>query len=162
MDPVELIRLNTEIENEITPAGDLVPLPGKEGVLLSVSRHRDGFAVYFRRDVPSALRERVRAAGLQSAFEEPEAIRCILDSHAPCVRMQAGVGAYFARVPAPDEFPDAAVREERFVVLVKGRPVSWAWTQDSSARAQSWPSRRCRSTAGAALGGRSWRLGPPT
>ncbi len=81
------------------------------------------------------MRERALALLPQAAFEEPEAIRTVLAEHAPCARFQAGVGGTFSRMPTPDEYSDVTMQDGCFVVLADRRPVSWAWTQDGSARA---------------------------
>jgi len=46
---LDLIRLNVEIEHDIDSDGNLLPLPGKESALLSISRHQDGYVTYLIR-----------------------------------------------------------------------------------------------------------------
>lgn len=131
----DLVRLNIEIENKITPDGDLIPLPGKESALFSISRHKDGYVTYFRYDIPSSIGERIRSLNPEQALYDYETVRQILAEYVPCSKVFAGHGCYFVHVPTSNEYPDVVLHNGRYVVTVNGAPVSWAWTQDSSERA---------------------------
>jgi GNAT superfamily N-acetyltransferase len=106
-DPIDLIRLNVEIENRINAAGDLLPLPSKASALFSVHRHAT--------------------------------VQRLLSTHVPCDRVFAGQAYAFAHVPAPAEYPDAALHEGAYVIRADGAPMSWAWTQEESEDAAELP-----------------------
>jgi hypothetical protein len=105
LDATDLIRLYAEIEHDITLDGDLMPLPGRDPLLLLANRHQDGYVFYYRQQVPSSLREQIEALGPQRAFDDDSAVQAILSGYAPCTRLVEGVGGYFAETPMPDEFP---------------------------------------------------------
>lgn len=135
LSPTDLIRLSTEIEHEITPDGDLVPLPGKDPVLLIVYRYRGGYVMYFRRQVPAAVRADIAAIGLERIYGDRPAVQSILADYTPCSRTVAGIGCYFDRIPRPDEFPDVIYDGESYAITLDGYAVSRAWTQAGSDRA---------------------------
>jgi len=135
MKAVDLIRLNMEIESVINLDGDLEPLPEKESAIFSISRHRDGYVTYFRQDVPSAIRERLRALDVDRLLDDHEMVKRILSEHTPCKNVFAGRSCYLTHTPSPDEFPDAVLHEGCYVIMVDGKPVSWAWTQDGNEQA---------------------------
>jgi len=135
MNAVDLIRLNIEIEHTIDSNEDLVPIPGKESALFSISRYQDGYVTYFRYDIPAEIREQIAALGPDAALNDHVTVRRVLACYTPCKEVFAGKGYYFAHIPAPDEFPDVVFHKGCYVIKVKGKPVSWAWTQDESERA---------------------------
>jgi GNAT superfamily N-acetyltransferase len=135
MNPVDLIRLSIEIEHIIDSNGDLVPIPGKESALFSISQYQEGYATYFRYDIPAETREQIAAFGPEEALNNHQTIRRVLACYTPCKEVFAGRGCYFTHIPAPDEFPDVVFHKGCYVIKVKGQPVSWAWTQDESERA---------------------------
>lgn len=131
----ELIKLSTEIEHEITPGGDLVPLPGKDPLLLIVYRYRGGYVMYYRRQVPVVLRAQIAALGAERIYADRAAVQAILADYTPCSRTVAGIGCYFDRMPAPDEYPDVIYDGQGYTITVDGYAVSRAWTQGGSDRA---------------------------
>jgi GNAT superfamily N-acetyltransferase len=133
--PTELIALNIEIENQIDASGDLRPLPGKESALFTISRHAGGHTSFYRHDLPHHIRRQIEALDPETALQDHEAVRRILGRYAPCDAVFAGKGYHFARVPSSAEFPDAVYRDGCYVILVDGKPVSWAWTADESEQA---------------------------
>jgi len=124
----DLIRLNTEIEHDFNRGGDLVPLPGRDPLLLLANRHRDGYVFYYRQQVPSALRAQIGALGAERAFDDDTAVQAILAGYAPCTRLVEGVGGYFAAAPTPDEFPGVIHEGDSYQIEVDGQAVSRAWT----------------------------------
>lgn len=128
LEATDLIRLNTEIEHDFTRGGDLVPLPGRDPLLLLANRHRDGYVFYYRQQVPSALREQIGALGAQRAFDDDSTVQAILAGYARCTRWVEGVGGYFAAMPAPEEYPGVVHDGDSYQIEVDGQAVSRAWT----------------------------------
>jgi RimJ/RimL family protein N-acetyltransferase len=133
--PTELIVLNIAIENQIAPGGDLMPLRGKASTLFSISLQAGGQVRFYRSDLPRSIRRQIEALDPETALQDHEAVRRILDKYTSCDTVFAGKGYYFARTPFPAEYPDAVYRDGCYVILVDGKPVSWAWTADESERA---------------------------
>jgi hypothetical protein len=136
VDPLDLIRLNVGIENRIDAGGDLSALPGKASALLSAHRYAGGYAFFFRRDIPGDIRAQIRALPPEQVLTDHAAVRRILGQAAPCGKVFAGKGYYFARMPAPAEYAGVVRREDGcHVVKIDGMPVCFAWTQDGSDQA---------------------------
>jgi hypothetical protein len=133
--PVELVALNIQIENETDANGDLRPLPGKESTLFTISHHPGGHIRFYRYDLPHHIRRQIEALDPETALRDHAAVRQILDRYVPCDTVFAGKGYHFARVPSSAECPDAVYRDGCYVILVDGKPVSWAWTADESEQA---------------------------
>lgn len=125
---IDLIRMNTEIEHDLTPDGDLVPLPGKDPLLLLAHCYQDGYVFYYRQQVPPALREQIDALGPQRVFDDDAAIQAILAGYAPCTRLVEGVSGYFAQAPTPNEFPGVVQEGDSYQIEIEGQAVSRAWT----------------------------------
>ena len=123
----DLIRMNTEIEHDLTPDGDLVPLPGKDPLLLLANRHQDGYVFYYRQHVPAELREQIDALGPQRAFHDDVAVQEILTGYSPCTRLVEGVGGYFPKAPMPDEFPGVVQEGDNYRIEIDGQAVSRAY-----------------------------------
>lgn len=128
LDAMALIRLNTEIEHDLTQYGDLVPLPGKDPLLLLANRHQDGYVFYYRQHVPAALRAQIDALGPQRVFDDDNAVQSILASYAPYTRLVEGVGGYFAEMPTPDAFNDVVLEGDSYQIEIDGQAVSRAWS----------------------------------
>jgi len=135
VEPTELIVLSIEIENEIDANGDLRPRPSKASTLFSISRHAGGHVRYYRYDLPRKVRLQIEELDPEVALQDDEAVRRILERYTSCDSVFAGKGYHFARPPSPEECPDAVYREGCYVILVDGKPVSWAWTADESEQA---------------------------
>lgn len=128
LEATELIRLNAEIEHDITRDGDLIPLPGKDPLLLLVNRHRDGYVIYYRQQVPALVRGQIDALGPERAFGDDAAVQGILAGFEPCIRWVEGVGGYFAEMPTPDEYLGVVQQGGNYQIEVAGQAVSRAWT----------------------------------
>jgi hypothetical protein len=129
---LELIRLSIEIENQVTQKGDLIPRPGKNLTLFSISRYKGGNISYFHRDIPNSIRDQIAALGAENALNDYVTVQQILSQHIRCEETFPGVGYYFAKIPSPDSFPDVVWHQGCYVIKVEGESVSWAWTSDSS------------------------------
>jgi hypothetical protein len=129
---LELIRLSIEIENQVTPKGDLIPRPGKNITLFSISRYDGGTISYFHQDIPNPIRDQIANLDAENALNDYVTVQQILSQHIRCDETFPGVGYYFARIPSPDSFPDVVWYQGCYVIKVEGVPVSWAWTSDSS------------------------------
>ncbi len=132
---LDLIRLNTEIENLVNSDGDLTPISGKDSAIFAIHRHEGGYVCYFRYDAPPSIRQQIEALDPEKAIYNHDTVKHILAPYALCNKVFAGKGYYFDRIPSPDEFPDAILYEGCYVIMADGKPVSWAWTQDRSERA---------------------------
>lgn len=53
-------------------------------------------------------------------------------SHVPVSEFRS---YYFLTAPSSDEYADVVRQGDRFVVLVDGEPISWAWSSRSNSRA---------------------------
>lgn len=132
---LDLIRLNTEIENVVNSDGDLTPISGKDSAIFAIHRHKDGYVYYFRYDVLPSTRQQIEALAPEEALYNHDTVKHILAPYANCNKVFAGKGYHFDRIPSPDEFPDAVLHEGCYVIMADGKPVSWAWTQDGNERA---------------------------
>ncbi len=128
IDATDLIRLYTEIEHDVTPDGDLVPLPGKDPLLLLANRHLGGYIFYYRQQVPPAVRAQIEALGQARAFDDDGAIQAILAGFAAHTRWTEGIGGYFAAMPTADEFPKVIVEDNSYQIEIDGLVVSRAHT----------------------------------
>ena len=128
LDPTDLIRLSAEMEHDLTLDGDLVPLPGRDPLLMLAHRHRDGYVFNYRQQMPPALRAQIDALGPRRAFDDDSAVQAILAGYARCTRLVEGVGGYFAETPMPDEFPGVIQEGDSYQIEVDGQAVSRAWT----------------------------------
>ena len=66
LDPLRLIRLSIEIENQVTPEGDLIPHSGKDTTLFSISQYAGRTVSYFHADIPGEIRAQI--ASLEGFF----------------------------------------------------------------------------------------------
>lgn len=128
LDATDLIRLHAAMEHDLTAAGDLVPLPGRDPLLLLAHRHQDGYVFRYRQQVPSTLRAQIEALGPQRAFDDDVAVQAILAGYAPHTRLIEGVGGYFAEAPMPDEFRSVIRQDDSYCIAIDGQVVSQAWT----------------------------------
>jgi hypothetical protein len=132
---LDLIRLSLELENTIDSQGVLVPLPGMEITFLAVNQYAQGFVVRYYAHLPLPLRRRLQALPEQVLLEDGAGVLAILADYLPASQIFAGIGCYFARSPAPSEYPQARLQNDTWCVLVDGESVSRAWTQTMSAQA---------------------------
>lgn len=133
MQATDLIRLSFEIENEINADGDLAPLSKKGSTIVSISRlATEEYALFFRHDAPSEMRESLTAMDPEKALDDHEDVRHTIARCVPCKNVLAWNGCYFAHVLAAAEFPDVELRDGRHVVIVDDTSASQAWTQDGS------------------------------
>lgn len=132
---LELIRLNTEISSRVRPDGDLEPILGTGATLFQVYQHAHGIIRRIRHGLPAAARERLWRLPPEIALREHDVVKHILSRYVVCDRVFAGRACYFAGAPAPSEYPDVVMYKGCHAVLVAGDPVSWAWTQAGSDRA---------------------------
>ena len=131
----DLIRLSLEIENGLTPAGDLTGLPGQTAALLWASQHQAGYVTVFREDIPATLRQQILALGPGASFDEPIRVQQLLGQHTACRGIWSGEGYYFAAAPPAEQYADVVQQAGAFVVLADGVEASRAWTQDESSAA---------------------------
>jgi hypothetical protein len=128
LEATDLIRLNAELEHDLTLDGDLVPLPGRDPLLLLANRHRDGYVFFYRQTMPPVLRQQIDSLGPQRAFEDGTAVQAILADYSPYIRLVEGVAGYFAETPAAGEFAGVIQAGDSYQIEIDGQAVSRAWT----------------------------------
>jgi GNAT superfamily N-acetyltransferase len=139
MNPVELIKLNLLLEYALDVDGCLIPrgeanVGGVPRFLLA--SYEGGCLRYFCHSLPVGLRTRLRALPPDQVFKHPTRVGRILAEDRPCLEMWNGKGYIFERIATPNEFPDVLARENSFVIVVGGKPVSRAWTVRGDDRAE--------------------------
>ncbi|HLZ23239.1 MAG TPA: GNAT family N-acetyltransferase [Ktedonobacterales bacterium] len=109
--PRELLSVQLTLQCVGIEAGNLfvrIPGPDPDGIpRYYVARFPDDtYDVFFARDVPRAVRERLAALAPHIAFENPAAIERILASDAPCAGIWMGTSYTFPNPATPADFPD--------------------------------------------------------
>lgn len=130
----ELIGLQIRLEYRVE--GDqLTPFPGStEQARLIVDRHREGFASYFRRDMPLQMRQELERLAPELAFQDAEKVAGVLNAHSFCKSHGLFESCYFPQVPLVESYSQAVREGEHFEVQVDGQPVCWAWSERSDER----------------------------
>jgi hypothetical protein len=130
------LKIALELDGEVI--GDTLPRssqPGDPEPLLLVSRHTAGRSLFFRHDVPDAVRSQLQSAS-DAELDDPNAICALLSSVGPVDRVIPLVWYTVGRTPDRTEFPDVTMRDGRFVVLVDGNVAAQAWADRSNALAE--------------------------
>jgi len=135
LDPRRLIRLSIELENQVTAEDDLLPHPGKDTTLYTISQFEGGMVSYFHKDIPAQIRAQIVSLDPETALNDFEAVQRILSQHVPWDSVFPGIGYYFAEIPQPSVFPDVVWHQGCYVIKEEDKPVSWAWSSDSSLEA---------------------------
>jgi RimJ/RimL family protein N-acetyltransferase len=82
MEPLQLIHIQLAIECiGLNKDGFLIRIPGPDPddiARVYVFKHKSGFNIYFRHDVPAFVREQVQALMPDRAFDDQEAVKAIL------------------------------------------------------------------------------------
>ena len=95
MNALELLRLHMELECiTVNAAGDMtaLPCPDPDDIhRLYIARHAAGYSLYFRDDVPDALRTLLNQLPVETLFSDHTRIKAIFaDFGAPCPGMHVG------------------------------------------------------------------------
>lgn len=138
--PLDLIHIQLQLECIGVDANNfLFRIPGDHPDDISrfkVTRHATGYTTFFRRDLEPRIVEHLRLLPPQQAFEDIETVKRILyGKTANNASVNAFRSYYFADVPSPTASPDVVRRDDKFIILVEGEPVSWAWSSRSNLRA---------------------------
>jgi RimJ/RimL family protein N-acetyltransferase len=107
-DPTGDPSTGSELALNVVKGQALVRIPGPEPddlPRLYVIRHAGGAAMFFRADLPGAIRQRLRSLTLGQCFTEPERVLAILAGHAACESFHIGLSkGGFLRV---EQWPDS-------------------------------------------------------
>jgi hypothetical protein len=134
MIPLELIALNLGLEYQLTAEGLLVPFPNStEQARCIVYRHREGYALYLRHDLPPKMLEGLRALSHDSIFHERQRVRRLLG---PCTQMWIGQSYYAVRDPSAEEHRDVEALGNNWVIKVNAVVASVAWSVRGDERAE--------------------------
>jgi RimJ/RimL family protein N-acetyltransferase len=110
MDALRLVHRQLAIERiGLDADGCLIRLPGPdpdEIARVAAYRHPGGYLVYFRADVPSSTRERIRALGAERAFHDHDAVTALLAADAACCGVDTFHTYTFPDDLSPHQFPD--------------------------------------------------------
>lgn len=135
---VELIRLNVELENWIDLWGDLFPLSGsdpKQAAQFIIACHSQGCERFFWYDLPLPIREKLSRLNLEQALYDFELVKRILSEDRACEDVWGGKGYVFKHIHDPAEYSDVTQFEDAFVVIVDGKQVACAWSQEENEKA---------------------------
>ncbi len=140
MNPLDLIHDQLALECIGTDAKNILfRIPGDNPDDIArfyVAHHAAGYATFVRYDVEPRIAESLRSLSPQQAFENVEMVKRILEGETPSrVPLSTFRSYYFLNAPSPDEYVDVVRQSDRFVVLIDGEPVSWAWSSRSNSRA---------------------------
>jgi GNAT superfamily N-acetyltransferase len=127
MDVIELIQTQLALERiGLNGDGLLIRVPGPRPddiARVYVYRHRDGYALYLRHDLPAPIRERIQALGPEVAFRDREAVKHLLARDGPCTDVFQGQTYLFPEALGPDQFPEALrLMEAQRLVMDSYRP----------------------------------------
>ena len=118
--------MQVELEYELDDAGRLVPYPGSsERARSIVYRYGGDCAKFFRHDVPTSVKRRLEELPCEEATGNPESVTRILGDGGDTFVGRANV---FNAEPSLDDHLNVVRREGRFTIVLKGEPVSWAWS----------------------------------
>ncbi|MEX1158112.1 MAG: GNAT family N-acetyltransferase [Thermomicrobiales bacterium] len=138
MERRRLIEMKLALEFGVGPDGDTLPeatLHAEGQPRLLVSRFGNEHAIYFRHDVPLGVREELSALGIEVLMNDEDRVRAILIQHAACEKVYRIRWHTIERMPAPSEYPDVTLRDGRCVVIIDGKVVAWARTDNEDSHA---------------------------
>lgn len=138
MDRHELVELKIAMEFGVAPIGDTLSeaRDNAEGQpRLLVSQFDWDYAVYYRFDVPGAIRQQLSSIAPETLMSDEDRVRAILARDAPCDTIHRLRWYTIERLPDPTEYPDVVLRDGRYVILIDGEVVAWASTDREVAQA---------------------------
>jgi len=128
----ELVRLQIELEYHVEGDG-LIPFAGTtEQARFIVHRYKDGYARFYRIDIPVQLRLELGRIDSAQVFQSPEMVREILSAYSPCPSVGVFESYSFAQVPQTREYPDVIQDGKSFVVQSGDEAVCRAWCERSN------------------------------
>ncbi len=119
------------MEFGVGPDGDTLPAAtlnddGQPRLLVSRSENVD--AIYFRHDVPTAMRDELSSLGVEVLVRDEARVRGILDRHLRCEKVYRIRWYTIEQMPERDAYRDVIVLDGRHVIVVDGEVVAWAKT----------------------------------
>jgi ribosomal protein S18 acetylase RimI-like enzyme len=135
---IDLVRMKIELEIGGPLVGDSLSHstdPNDPEPLLLVSHHANGRAIFFRHDVPEAIRAQFRGVSDDELGDEVT-VRRILARVAPVEKVVRIRWYTVERTPTPDEFPDVVRRNGRFIIPNGRNAASQAWADCANEHAE--------------------------
>ena len=132
MDSVKLIEINLELENKIDENGDLIPLESNKDCLLYISKHENGYSIYYNHTVPSSIREELCKIEPEVLLKDTEIIKEAFRTFIPCKKISTYVSCYFTHTPSIKEYPNVIQEKDSFVIKKDNKIVSSAWAQEEN------------------------------
>ena len=136
MNPVELIRLEAELEYGVSIHGDAVPITPENTVevpSVSVAWYSGGYIMHFRADMSEDLRSQFARISAETLFAAREVDLAL--SQFDVERVVHCNWYCITRIPDPAEFPEVVLRDNRFVVERRGQIAASAWSAQNDLRA---------------------------
>jgi RimJ/RimL family protein N-acetyltransferase len=123
IEPVRLVHIQLAIECiGLNKDGFLIRIPGPDPddiARVYVFKHKDGFNIYFRQDVPAFVREQVQALTPDRAFDDREAVKTILMADSPCAEVGTWQTYTFPDTLKPSQFPSVVRLDESHRALME-------------------------------------------
>jgi len=129
----ELVERKIALEFGVAPVGDTLPAARANAdgqPRLLVSQFDNEHAVFFRFDVPPERREQLSQLGPDTLMYDDEQVRTILAHDKPSDKVYRIRWHIIERLPDRSEFPDVTLRDDRHVIIIDGRAVAWARTDN--------------------------------
>jgi len=136
MNPIALIRLETELEYGVSLDGDVIPVTVEnvdDVPRLTVAHHDGGYLLLFASTLPEAARKALVSIGGERLFASLDGVdTALLSDVTKIIRC-----CWYAidRMPEPTEFPDVIERDGRFVIEQDRQIVAEAWSDQQGTRA---------------------------
>jgi RimJ/RimL family protein N-acetyltransferase len=136
MNPIDLIRLEAELEYGVPIHGDRISITAAnthEVPRVTVAKHANGYVRLFRADLSAGSRKIfgfLQPAELFAAGAIPNPFQTLGVSSSINI-----VWYVISRIPDPSEFPDVVERSGRFVVEQNGQVAASAWSAQKDDRA---------------------------
>ena len=136
MNPIDLIRLETELEYGVALRADVIPVTDDNAAdvpRLTVARHESGFLLLYASTLPAEARAALANSDGELLFESLDGIDPNVLSD---VRKSVRCCWYVIdRIPDPSEFPDVVESGGRFVIERDGQIAAAAWSAQQGTHA---------------------------
>ena len=120
---IQLIQTQLALEcMGLDQDGLLICTPGPnpdEIARVYVFQYEGGYTLYFRRDLPPSIRERISALGPETAFRNQGAVKTLLAEDRPCTKGFVGQSYLFPDTLGHSQFPDVVRLTEVHRLLVE-------------------------------------------
>jgi hypothetical protein len=109
----ELIGLQVRLEYQ-GEGKRLYPFSGStEQARFIIYRYEGGFMRFYQNGLPESLRQELEETAGERVFQEPEAVRAVLNAYRLCESLGIYASCCFDCFPEPGNYPDA--RQEKAV-----------------------------------------------